>query len=55
VNLLHGSWLAKASQDAYGGTVTGLLRVGPSGMVAAKLVQVSFLDPLYRNDSMNVG
>jgi hypothetical protein len=55
VNLLHGGWLAEASQAAYGETVTGLLRVGPAGGVAAKLVQVSFLDPIYRGDSMSVG
>jgi hypothetical protein len=55
VSLLHGNWLAKASQDAYGETVTGLLRVGPAGNVAAKLVQVSFLDPIYRDGTMSVG
>jgi hypothetical protein len=55
VSLLHGNWLATASQAAYGETVTGLLRVGPSSLVAAKLVQVSFLDPIYRDDMMNVG
>jgi hypothetical protein len=55
VSLLHGNWLAKASEAAYGETVTGLLRVGPAGNVAAKLVQVSFLDPIYRDDTMSVG
>jgi hypothetical protein len=45
VNLLHGDWLAGASQAAYGQTVTGLLRVWPAGAVAAKLVRVSFLNP----------
>lgn len=55
VSLLRGNWLAKASETAYGETVTGLLRVGPSGIAAAKLVQVSFLDPIYRGDTMSVG
>ncbi len=55
VSLLHGNWLARASEAAYGETVTGLLRVGPAGGVATKLVQVSFLDPIYRDDTMSVG
>jgi hypothetical protein len=55
VSLLHGNWLAKASETAYGETMTGLLRVGPSGIIPTKLVQVSFLDPIYRDDTMNVG
>src|SRR5512142_2919492 len=55
VSLLHGNWLAKASETAYGETVTGLLRVGPSGIVPARLVRVSFLDPIYRDDTMSVG
>jgi hypothetical protein len=55
VSLLHGNWLTKASQAAYSETVTGLLRVGPSGAVPTKLVQVSFLDPIYRDDVMSVG
>ena len=55
VSLLHGNWLAQASENAYGETVTGLLRVGPAGSVSAKLVRVSFLDPIYRDDTMSVG
>lgn len=55
VSLLHGDWLAEASQAAYAETVRGLLRVGPSGLAATKLVQVSFLDPIYRDDIMSVG
>jgi hypothetical protein len=35
--------------------VTGLLRVGPAGGAAAKLVKVSFLDPIYQDDTMSVG
>jgi hypothetical protein len=55
VSLLHGNWLAETSETAYGQTVTGLLRVGPAGGVAATLVRVSFLDPIYRDDTMSVG
>jgi hypothetical protein len=55
VSLLHGNWLAEASENAYGETVTGLFRVGPACGVAAKLVRVSFLDPIYRDDTMSVG
>ena len=35
--------------------ITGLLRVGPAGSAAGKLVRVSFLDPVYRDDIMTVG
>jgi hypothetical protein len=55
VSLLHGNWLARASDTAYGENVTGLLRVGLSGFAATKLVQVSFLEPIYREDVMSVG
>jgi hypothetical protein len=54
-NLVHGDWLAVASEAAYDGAVTGLRRVGPAGQVAGKLVRVSFLDPVYRGDVMTVG
>ena len=54
-NLLHGDWLADASQVACEGGAEGLLRVGPAGPVAAKLVRVRFLDPVYRDDVMTVG
>lgn len=54
-NLVHGDWLAGASEVAYDGTLTGLLRVGPAGPVAGKLVRVSFLDPVYSGDAMTVG
>lgn len=47
-------WLAEASETAYGDIVTGLLRLGPAGILT-KLVQVSFLDPIYRDDTMSVG
>jgi hypothetical protein len=54
-NLLRGNWLAETSQAACEGGVEGLLRVGPAGPVAAKLVRVRFLDPVYRGDVMTVG
>jgi hypothetical protein len=54
-NLLHGARLAEASAAAYDGAVTGLLRVGPGGLAAAKLVRVSLLEPVYRDGAMTVG
>jgi hypothetical protein len=54
-NLLRGNWLAQTSQVACEGGAAGLLRVGPAGPVAAKLVRVCFLDPVYRGDVMTVG
>jgi len=50
--LLRGDWLAETSQAACEGGAEGRLRVGP---VAAKLVRVRFLDPVYRGDVMTVG
>ena len=54
-NLLRGNWLADTSQVACEGGAEGLLRVGPAVPVAAKLVRVRFLDPVYRGDVMTVG
>jgi hypothetical protein len=54
-NLLRGNWLAAVSEAAYDDGLTGLLRVGPATPVAAKLVQVRLLDPVYRGDVMTVG
>jgi len=54
-NLLRGNWLAGASEAAFDGGMTGLLRVGPAGPVSAKLVRVRVLDPLYRAEVMTVG
>jgi hypothetical protein len=54
-NLLGGDWLAEVSGAAYDGALTGLLRVGPAGLAAGKLVRVRFLDPIYRDDVMSVG
>jgi hypothetical protein len=53
--LLHRSWLAEMSEAACEEEVTGLLRVGPAGPVAGKLIRVSFLHPVYRDDFMTVG
>ena len=54
-NLLRGAWLTEASEAAYDGGLTGLLRVGPAGPVTAKLVRVGVLDPVYRGDVKTVG
>jgi hypothetical protein len=54
-NLVHGDWLVGVSEAAYDGSVTGLRKVGPAGRVAGKLVRVSFLDPVCRDDVMTVG
>ena len=54
-NLLRGAWFTEASEAAYDGGLTGLLRVGPAGPVTAKLVRVRVLDPVYRGDVMTVG
>jgi len=54
-NLFHGNWLAETSQVACEGGAEGLLRVGPAGPVAAKLVRARFLGPVYRSDVMTVG
>jgi hypothetical protein len=54
-NLLRGNWLAGVSEAAYSGELTGLLKVGPAIPVAAKLVRVRFLDPVYRGEVMTVG
>jgi hypothetical protein len=54
-NLLSGNWLAGVSVTAYDGGLTGLLRVGPAGPPAAKLVRVHVLDPVYRGEIMRTG
>ena len=54
-NLVHGNWLAETSRVACEGGAEGLLRVGPAGPVAAKLVRVCLLDPVYRGEVMTVG
>jgi hypothetical protein len=54
-NLLHGGWLAEMSEASCDEGITGLLRVGPAGSVPGKLIRVSLLDPVYRDDAMTVG
>jgi len=54
-NLVHGTWLAEVSETSYNQGITGLPWGGPAGPVAAKLVRVSFLDPVYRGEVMMAG
>jgi hypothetical protein len=53
-NLIRGNWLTETSAAAYGEEVTGLMRVGPARL-AAKLVRVTVVEPIYRADTMSVG
>jgi hypothetical protein len=50
VNLTHGGSLLRASKDAYGEGITGLLRVGPAGSAPgmSKLVTVHVQDLVTR-------
>ena len=52
--LAHGGWLRDASGHAYADGLVGLARVGPFGDVigASKLVRVSLLEPIPREDSV---
>jgi hypothetical protein len=54
--LTHGNRLDGMSQDAYSDGLAGQIRVGPLGGVPgmSKLVQVSLLDPVRRDDSVVV-
>ena len=54
--LTHGNRLDGMSQDAYAEGLAGQIRVGPLGSVPgiSKLVQVSLLDPVRRDDSVLV-
>jgi len=54
--LMRGTWLDDLSQDAYAEGLAGEIRVGPFGGVpgVSKLVRVSLLDPLPRDDVMVV-
>jgi hypothetical protein len=54
--LTHGNRLDGMSQDAYADGLAGQIRVGPLGGVPgiSKLVQVSLLDPVRRDDSVLV-
>src|SRR5487761_1724081 len=55
-DLARGRGLSDASEAAYKGGLAGLVRVGPLGDIpgASKLVQVSVLDPVYRDDAMTL-
>jgi hypothetical protein len=52
--LTGGGWLGHRSAEAYAAGLAGLVRVGPFGAVlgASKLVRVSLLDPVPRDDQM---
>jgi hypothetical protein len=54
--LTHGNRLDGMSQDAYAEGLAGQIRVGPLGSVPgiSKLVKVSLLDPVRRDDSVLV-
>ena len=54
--LTHGNRLDGMSQDAYADGLAGQIRVGPLGGVPgiSKLVRVSLLDPVRRDDSVLV-
>ena len=57
VNLACRDGLGDASQRAYEGCLEPVMRVGPLGDVPglSKLVQVSFVEPVYRQDAMTLG
>jgi hypothetical protein len=54
--LTHGNRLDGMSQDAYADGLAGQIRVGPLGGVLgmSKLVRVSLLDPVHRDESVLV-
>jgi len=56
-NLIRDGWLSGASDTAYQQGIDHLLRVGPLGDLPgiSRLVRISFVDPLYRDDTMTVG
>jgi hypothetical protein len=56
-NLACGCSLTGASRDAYGETITSLMRVGPVGTTpgVSRLVSVSFVDPVTREGSAILG
>lgn len=57
VNLASKGGLSRASQHAYEGGLDPVIRVGPLGDTpgVSKLVRVSFVDPVYHEDSMTLG
>ncbi len=54
-NLVHGDWLAGASEAVYDGAVTGLRKVDPAGPVAGNWSGSASLTPVWRGDVMTVG
>jgi|SRR5215472_8304798 len=56
-NLVRRNGLSGASQAAFERGLADTIRVGPFGSVpgVSKLVHVSYLDPVYREDTMTVG
>ena len=56
LRLMHAGRLEGLSRDAYADGLTGQIRVGPFGSVPgiSKLVRVSLLDPVSRDDSVLV-
>jgi hypothetical protein len=56
LHVAHGDWLDGISRDAYSDGLVGEVRVGPFGSVpgASKLVRVSLLDPVPREDMVLV-
>jgi hypothetical protein len=56
-NLVQGDWLSGASQVGYQGGIDHLVRAGPFGDLpgASRLVQVQFVDPVYRDGAMTLG
>jgi hypothetical protein len=57
MNLVSRGSLSSASRDAYDGGLEHLARVGPLGEVpgVSKLVKISFVDPVYRQEAMTLG
>jgi hypothetical protein len=57
VNLASGNGLNHASQHAYQNGLDHVIRVGPLGDMPgmSKLVRVSYVDPVYREDAMTLG
>jgi len=55
--LVSGGGLSMASRNAYEDGLEHLTRVGPLGEVPglSKLVKISFVEPLYSQDSMTLG
>ncbi len=57
MNLVTRGSLSSASRDAYEDGLEHLARVGPLGEIpgVSKLVRISFVDPVYRQEAMTLG